>query len=184
VATLAAVRLFTQLLTGACASQNTTYSQAQLLAASPIQSDLGVLASAGAGENLTVPVFVNDTSGGVRLAGCRQNPVAWCQQLHVLVGRAVRRQIFQGSIRVGAAVPSAAACCVWAHRLCSSSKATSRHSGCGAGAMLQEVPPSSCPLRSQPSACCLCLAGCCTGAVHARRGALRQRGPGLRPVAV
>jgi hypothetical protein len=61
--------------------QGTTYSQAQLLAASPIQSDLGALASAGAGENLTVPVFVNDTSGGVRLADCRQDPVARYQQL-------------------------------------------------------------------------------------------------------
>lgn len=61
------MRRWNQLHIGACGPQGTTYSQAQLLAASSIQSDLGALASAGAGENLTVPVFINDTRGGVRL---------------------------------------------------------------------------------------------------------------------
>ena len=63
------------------APQGAALSQAQLLAASPIQSDLGVVASAGANRSVSLPVFVNDTRGGVRLPDWRHNPAAWYQQL-------------------------------------------------------------------------------------------------------
>lgn len=45
--------------------QNETYTLQQLLAASPIQTDLGALVSAGAGENISLPAFVNNTGGTV-----------------------------------------------------------------------------------------------------------------------
>ena len=48
--------------------QNAALSVAQLLAASPIQSDLGVLVSAGANRSVQLPVFVNNTDSVVRLA--------------------------------------------------------------------------------------------------------------------